>query len=59
MIKTISLIIFQGWPKIEKDGVYRAEKIYSFTIRTVDFQLAKFLTDNMKNSENRFVNIFL
>lgn len=49
---------FSGLATIESDGVYKAERIYSFTIRTIDFELAKYLSDNMKNAENEFAKCF-
>lgn len=49
---------FSGLAKVEADGVYKAEQIYSFTIRTIDFELAKYLSNNMKNAENEFAKCF-
>lgn len=36
------------WP-VERGGVYKKEQIYTFTVRTVDPQLAKYFSDVLKN----------
>lgn len=36
------------WP-IERGAVYKKEQIYTFTVRTVNFQLAKYFSEVLKN----------
>lgn len=38
-----------GLYPIEKDGVYKKEEIYTITIRTVDVELAKYFSKELRN----------
>lgn len=43
---------FDSFYPIEEDKIYKESKIYSFTLRTINEDLAKFLTKELENSFN-------
>lgn len=46
---------FSGLSKPEADGIYRKDRVYSFTIRTIDFELAKYLESSIKRFETEYL----
>lgn len=46
---------FNGCYPLEKEGVYKKDKIYTITIRTVDAKLAKYFYEVLKDHHNPFI----
>ena len=44
---------FGGLYPVEKDGLYKRDKIYTITMRTMDAELAKYLTRVLRNHYTR------
>ena len=47
------LYTFNSFYPLEKDGVYKAGKIYTIVIRTIDIQLYKYLKEMIKDEKNK------
>lgn len=53
--KHMKAYTFAGLYPLEKGGVYKKENIYTITIRTVDKNIAMYLSDKLSHHENIFM----
>ena len=48
-----------GFYPLETDGIYKEDNIYTFQIRTIDEDLAKYLIKNLANTSTKFLNSYV
>ncbi|MBC5624416.1 CRISPR-associated endoribonuclease Cas6 [Clostridium sp. NSJ-49] len=46
-----------GFYPLETDGIYKEDNIYTFQIRTIDEDLAKYLIKNLANTSTKFIKV--
>lgn len=46
-----------GFYPIEEDGIYKEDNIYTFQIRSIDYDLVKYLSSNINNTTTEYINI--
>ncbi|XVG98783.1 CRISPR-associated endoribonuclease Cas6 [Eubacteriales bacterium KG127] len=53
--KSYKPYVFSNLSPVEGDGIYSKDKVYAFTIRTIDMALAKYLMDCICMVENQYI----